>query len=49
MATKRAAGRPAQSQVADNYEHKTADSPMRPGVGTQAQYKDAKGTQDLPT
>src|ERR1017187_10159259 len=42
MATKRAAGRPAQSQTAESYQHKTADSPMRPDVGTQAQFKKRK-------
>ena len=42
MALKKKAGRPAQSQVADSYEHKTADSPMRPDVGTQAQFKKRK-------
>jgi adenine-specific DNA-methyltransferase len=42
MAIKKKAGRPAQSQVADSYEHKTADSPMRPDVGTQAQFKKRK-------
>ena len=41
MATRRTL-RPAQSQVADSYEHKTADSPMRPDVGTQAQFKKRK-------
>jgi adenine-specific DNA-methyltransferase len=42
MAPKKKATRPAQSQVADSYEHKTADSPMRPDVGTQAQFKKRK-------
>ncbi len=42
MAPKKKAGLPAQSQVADSYEHKTADSPMRPDVGTQAQFKKRK-------
>ena len=34
--------RPSQSQTADSYQHKTADSPMRPDVGTQAQFKKRK-------
>lgn len=42
MAPKKRAGRPAQSQVAESYQHKTADSPMRPDVGTQAQFKKRK-------
>jgi adenine-specific DNA-methyltransferase len=41
MAPKKAS-RPAKSQVADSYEHKTADSPGRPDVGTQAQFKKRK-------
>jgi adenine-specific DNA-methyltransferase len=41
MATRKTL-RPAQSQVADSYEHKTADSPMRPDVGTQAQFRKRK-------
>lgn len=41
MAPKKAS-RPAQTKVADSYEHKTADSPMRPDVGTQAQFKKRK-------
>jgi adenine-specific DNA-methyltransferase len=42
MAPKKNGGRPVKLQVADNYEHKTADSPMRPDVGTQAQFKKRK-------
>lgn len=42
MAPKKKAGLPAQSQVAGSYEHKTADSPIRPDVGTQAQFKKRK-------
>jgi adenine-specific DNA-methyltransferase len=42
MAPRKKAGHPAQSQVVDSYEHKTADSPMRPDVGTQAQFKKRK-------
>ena len=42
MAPKKKAGRPAQSQIADSYEYPTADSPMRPDVGTQAQFKKRK-------
>ncbi len=42
MAPKKKAGRPAQSQVAESYQHKTADSPMRPDVGTHAQLKKRK-------
>jgi len=42
MAPRKKAGHPAQSQVVDSYEHKTADSPMRPDVGTQAQVRKRK-------
>ncbi|MGA3373491.1 MAG: DNA methyltransferase [Terracidiphilus sp.] len=41
MATRRTP-RPAQAQAAESYQHKTADSPMRPDVGTQAQFKKRK-------
>jgi len=41
MATKKTA-RPAPPRMAESYEHKTADSPMRPDVGTQAQFKKRK-------
>jgi len=34
--------RPAQTQRSESYQHKTADSPMRPDVGTQAQFKKRK-------
>jgi len=34
--------RPAKSRAAESYQHKTADSPMRPDVGTQAQFKKRK-------
>jgi len=34
--------RPAKSRKAETYQHKTADSPMRPDVGTQAQFKKRK-------
>ena len=33
---------PAKSRTAESYQHKTADSPMRPDVGTQAQFKKRK-------
>jgi adenine-specific DNA-methyltransferase len=42
MAPRKKATRPAQTQLAESYEHKTADSPMRPDVGTQAQFKKRK-------
>jgi adenine-specific DNA-methyltransferase len=42
MAPRKKANHPDQSQVADSYEHKTADSPMRPDVGTQTQFKKRK-------
>ena len=41
MATRKPS-RPAQSQAAESYQHTTADSPMRPDVGTQAQFKKRK-------
>jgi adenine-specific DNA-methyltransferase len=41
MAPKKPA-RSAKSRTAENYEHKTADAPMRPDVGTQAQFKKRK-------
>jgi len=39
---KRAAARPRRAQAADSYQHKTADSPMRPEVGTQSQFRKRK-------
>lgn len=42
MAPKKKTGRSAQPKVADSYQHTTADSPMRPDVGTQAQFKKRK-------
>jgi adenine-specific DNA-methyltransferase len=41
MAVKKKA-RPARTQTADSYRHKTADSPMRPEVGTQSQFRKRK-------
>jgi adenine-specific DNA-methyltransferase len=41
MAVKKKA-RPAPAQTADSYQHKTADSPMRPEVGTQSQFRKRK-------
>lgn len=38
----RKSARPAKSRTAESYQHKTADSPMRPEVGTQAQFKKRK-------
>ncbi len=38
----RKSARPAKSRTAETYQHKTADSPMRPDVGTQAQFKKRK-------
>lgn len=42
MAVKKKSARPAQSRTADSYQHKTADSPMRPEVGTQSQFRKRK-------
>jgi len=42
MAPRKSGTRPPQSQTAESYQHKTADSPMRPDVGTQAQFKKRK-------
>lgn len=33
---------PKKAPKAEPYQHKTADSPMRPDVGTQAQFKRRK-------
>lgn len=40
--TPRKTPRPPQTRTADSYQHKTADSPMRPDVGTYAQFKKRK-------
>jgi len=48
MATRKTP-RPAQSQAADSYQHKTADSPMRPDVGTQAQFRKRKPPKSTPS
>jgi adenine-specific DNA-methyltransferase len=42
MGPKKNGVRPTLPMVANSYEHKTADSPMRPDVGTQAQFKKRK-------
>src|SRR5579863_7964032 len=42
MSPRKSGVRPPQAQTADSYQHKTADSPMRPDVGTQAQFKKRK-------
>ena len=39
---KKSAGNGKRSQRAENYRHPTADSPMRPDVGTQAQFRKKK-------
>src|ERR1039458_8702989 len=41
MANNKEGARKAKTagKTADTYQHKTADSPMRPEVGTQAQFK----------
>jgi len=41
MAPRRPA-QPARTRTAESYQHKTADSPGRPDVGTQAQFKKRK-------
>src|ERR1041384_4443862 len=37
--------RPPKSKTAESYQHPEADSPMRPEVGTQAQFKKKKPPQ----
>jgi len=47
MAPRKKAGHPAQSQVADSYEYKTADSPMRPYMNWAGEAKQI--SFDVPT